>query len=201
MNKEKLIRKFDHQSSIYEKRRMKQSERDWREKLIRCAQGNVLEIAVGAGANFCFYPNDVVVTAVDFSGAMLSKAKESAMVSGVQATFIQSDMESISFPENSFDTIVSTLSFCGYTNPVSVLESISRWCKPGGQILLMEHGLSSNRFIGTTQKIIEPLFHRIVGCHLDRNMIDIMEQSPIQILQMERNMFNTVHLVWATPIK
>lgn len=201
MDKEKLIRKFDNQSKIYEMRRKKQSERNWREKLIGCAKGKVLEVAVGAGANFSFYSKDVDVTAVDFSGAMLSKAKESAMASNVRATFIQSDIESITFPENSFDTIVSTLSFCGYENPVNVLESFSRWCKPGGQILLMEHGLSSNRLIGGTQKIIEPVFLRMVGCHLDRNMIDIFRQSPIHIHHIERYKFNIVHLVWASPNK
>ncbi|MCQ6562757.1 class I SAM-dependent methyltransferase [Paenibacillus mendelii] len=201
MDKEKLIRKFDNQSRVYEMRRKKQTERIWREKLIGSAKGKVLEVAVGAGANFHFYPPNVDVTAVDFSDAMLSKAKESAIASNVQATFIQSDIESISFPENSFDTIVSTLSFCGYEHPVKVLESFCRWCKPGGQILLMEHGLSSNRLIGSSQKIIEPIFLRIVGCHLDRNMITIFQQSPIHIDHMERYKFNTVHLVWASPNK
>ncbi|GED70727.1 SAM-dependent methyltransferase [Brevibacillus reuszeri] len=201
MDKEKLISKFDHQSKIYEMRRKKQSEKKWREKLIGSAKGKVLEVAVGAGANFYFYPKNVDVTAVDFSGAMLSKAKESATASNVRATFIQSDIESISFPENAFDTIVSTFSFCGYEHPVRLLESFNRWCKPDGQILLMEHGLSSNRLIGSTQKIIKPVFLRVVGCHLDRNMINIFQHSPIHIHHMERYKFNTVHLVWASPNK
>ncbi|RKN75840.1 class I SAM-dependent methyltransferase [Paenibacillus ginsengarvi] len=201
MDKEKLIRKFDHQSPIYEARRKRQTEREWRKTLIGCAKGNVLEVAVGAGANFCFYPKDVEVTAVDFSGAMLSKAKESAAASHVRATFMESDIESISFPDNAFDTIVSTLSFCGYENPVRMLEAFSRWCKPDGQILLMEHGLSSNRLIGGAQKLVDPIFRRAVGCHLDRNMIAIFQQSPIQIRRMERYMLSTIHLVWASPIK
>lgn len=50
MDKEKLIRKFDNQSKIYEVRRKKQSERKWWEKLIGSAKGKVLEVAVGAGA-------------------------------------------------------------------------------------------------------------------------------------------------------
>jgi ubiquinone/menaquinone biosynthesis C-methylase UbiE len=83
MNKEKLIRKFDNQSRLYEMRRKKRSEQKWREKLIGNARGEVLEVAVGAGANFHYYPEDVHVTAVDFSNAMLSKAKESAVDNGV----------------------------------------------------------------------------------------------------------------------
>lgn len=201
MDKEKLIRKFDKQSNIYEMRRKRQSEWKWRSTLLASAKGKVLEVAVGAGANFNFYPKVVEVTAVDFSSEMLSKAKDSAAESGIRATFLQSDIESLSFPENSFDTIVSTLSFCGYDNPVQVLESLNSFCKPGGQILLMEHGLSTNRLIGGTQKMMEPVFKRLVGCHLDRNIQDILGQSKVLVHRMERYMFNTIHLVWASPNK
>lgn len=201
MSKEKLIRKFDNQSNVYEMRRKRQSERKWRTKLIGSATGKVLEVAVGAGANFHFYPKDVEVTAVDFSSKMLSKAKESAAENGIRATLLQSDIESLSFPENSFDTIVSTLSFCGYENPVQVLESFNLFCKPGGQILLMEHGLSSNRLLSGTQKMMEPLFKRLIGCHLDRDIVDILRQSKMHVHHMEHYMFNTIHLVWASPNK
>ncbi|TXK74023.1 class I SAM-dependent methyltransferase [Paenibacillus sp. N3.4] len=201
MNKEKLIRKFDKQANIYELRRKQQSERKWRSTLLASAKGRVLEVAVGAGANFQFYPKDVEVTAVDFSNEMLSKAKDSAAESGIRATFLQSDIELLAFPENSFDTIVSTLSFCGYDNPVQVLESLNFFCKPGGQILLMEHGLSSNLFIGSAQKIMEPLFMRIIGCHLDRDIVNILQQSKVRIHRTERYIFNAVHLVWASPYK
>lgn len=201
MNKEKLIRKFDKQSNIYEMRRKKQSERRWRSTLLGSAKGKVLEIAVGAGANFHFYPKDVEVTAVDFSSEMLSKAKVSAAESGIRASFVQSDIELLSFPENSFDTIVSTLSFCGYDNPVQVLKSLNSFCKPGGQILLMEHGLSLNRWISRTQKLVEPIFNRVVGCHLDRDIMDILGQSKVSVHRVERYICNTIHLVWASPNK
>ncbi|CAN7513859.1 class I SAM-dependent methyltransferase [Paenibacillus sp. LjRoot153] len=201
MSKEKLIRKFDKQSNLYEKRRKKQSERKWRSTLLGSAKGDVLEIAVGAGANFNFYPKDVKVTAVDFSSEMLSKAKVSAAESGIMATFVQSDIELLSFPENSFDTIVSTLSFCGYDNPIQLLDSLNTFCKPDGQILLLEHGLSSNRWMNRTQKLMEPLFNRLVGCHLDRDIMDILEKSKVRVHRVERYIYNTIHLVWATPNK
>ena len=75
MNRNQLIRIFDKQANIYEKRRKDQSQAKWREKLLSSAKGKVLEVAVGAGANFQYYPSGVEVTAVDFSGEMLKKAK------------------------------------------------------------------------------------------------------------------------------
>ncbi|KIL37459.1 methyltransferase type 11 [Cohnella kolymensis] len=197
MSNEKLIRKFDKQAKVYEARRKKLTERVWREKLISCAKGRVLEVAVGAGANFHYYPKGIELTAVDFS---LNKAKTAAADYGIDAEFQLSDVESLSFPDNSFDTIVSTLSFCGYENPGTVLDAFQKWCKHDGQILLMEHGISSNRLIGGMQTLVDPLFKKVVGCHFNREIIQIL-QSKLQINRIEHYMFGAVHLVWASPNK
>jgi ubiquinone/menaquinone biosynthesis C-methylase UbiE len=148
MDKERLIRKFNKQAKIYERRRKKKSEKEWREKLIQCARGNILEVGVGAGANFNFYSKDVHVTAVDFSEEMLDRARQAAFESHIQTDFKRLDIETLSFPDNSFDTIVSTLTLCGYDDPTLVLKKFNSWCKSDGQILLMEHGVSSNQLIG-----------------------------------------------------
>jgi ubiquinone/menaquinone biosynthesis C-methylase UbiE len=201
MSNEKLIRKFDKQARMYEVIRKKQSESEWREKLISCAKDRVLEVAVGAGANFHYYPKGIDLTAVDFSPEMLNKAKTAAVDYGIQAEFILSDVESLSFPDDSFDSIVSTLSFCGYEDPGFVTEAFHKWCKRDGQILLMEHGISTNRLIGGMQTLVDPLFKRAVGCHLNRDIIQILQQSKLQINKIEHFMFGAVHLVWATPNK
>jgi ubiquinone/menaquinone biosynthesis C-methylase UbiE len=201
MERKRLIRKFDQQARIYERRRRQQTEREWREKLISSARGEVLEVAVGAGANCAYYRSDVTLTAVDFSGVMLARAKEAAAEAGLNASFLQADLESIDYPEDSFDTIVSTLSMCGYDDPVRMLQAMGRWCKPDGQILLMEHGLSTNRLINGIQHLAEPLFHRIVGCHLNRNLSEILERSGLRVMRMERHLFQMFHLIWAKPNK
>ena len=199
MERKRLVQKFDRQASIYERRRKLQTERKWREKLIRCAQGNVLEVAVGAGANCAYYRADVTLTAVDFSGGMLARAREAAADAGLQAAFIHADLETVEFPERSFDTIVSTLSMCGYEDPVRMLQAMGRWCKPDGQILLMEHGLSSSRLVRGIQHLAEPLFHRSVGCHLNRDLSEIVANSGLHVARSERNLLGALHLIWASP--
>jgi len=201
MDRKRLIRKFDKQASIYERRRKQQSERQWREKLIKSARGAVLEVAVGAGANCAYYHSDIVLTAVDFSEGMLTRARVAAREAGLQAEFLQSDMDVVDFPDNTFDTIVSTLSMCGYEDPVRVLRAFNRWCRPDGQILLMEHGLGGNWLVRGLQHAIEPVFHRMVGCHLNRDLLLLLERSGLQVRQMERHLLGTVGLVWAAPNK
>ncbi|AJS58624.1 class I SAM-dependent methyltransferase [Paenibacillus sp. IHBB 10380] len=201
MEKEKLIRIFDNQASMYDKRRKKLSDRKWREPLVSCAYGKVLEVSVGAGANFPFYPNHVEVTAVDFSNEMLLRAQVAAADTHTKAEFIHADVESLSFPNDTFDTIVSTLSFCGYENPSSVLALFTRWCKPNGQILLMEHGVSSKPIIRKIQNLVNPMFRKTVGCHLNRDIMGMLQKADLKLERVEHHWMNMVHLILARPNK
>jgi ubiquinone/menaquinone biosynthesis C-methylase UbiE len=199
MNRTDLIKTFDKQANWYEKKRKRQELKAWRQKLLREARGTVLEVAVGAGGNFPYYPPGAQITAVDFSPAMLEKAKEAAREFGLPVTFIQSDVEGLDFPPDSFDTVVSTLSLCGYHDPGRVLELFSRWCKKDGRILLMEHGISSNAIFAVLQKTIDPLAYRFIGCHQNRDIMGIIRSSGIIVEKTEHYLAETVHLVWARP--
>lgn len=201
MDRSKLIRIFDRQARQYEQRRKMNTQKDWRERLLRQAEGKVLELAVGAGANFAFYPSDLEVTAVDFSPQMLSKAKQASVEYGIKVDFILSDIEKLDFPDESFDTIVSTLSFCSYENPTSLFNQLNRWCKRGGQILLMEHGISSNSALAFVQRVLNPLAYKMVGCHQTRDILQLIAQSDLTIDRIESYWFHTVHLIWSKPTR
>ncbi len=200
MDKQKLIRIFDKQATQYERRREDPRQKRWRQQLLSHAKGVVLELAVGAGANFPFYPPGVKVTATDFSEAMLEKAKQAAKQHHIHSDFICSDIEAMNFPEQSFDTIVSTLSFCSYDNPLMVLDNINRWCRPNGQILFMEHGISSNLVVSTVQKALNPLLYRAYGCHHTRDILGLIRESGLKINRVESYWLNMAHLIWANPI-
>ncbi|MFD0716886.1 class I SAM-dependent methyltransferase [Paenibacillus sp. GCM10027626] len=199
MEKQKLRRIFDKQATQYEKKREGPMQKRWRQHLLSFAKGEVLELAVGAGANFPFYPSEVKVTATDFSEAMIEKAKRAAKNHRIESDFICSDIEEMNFSNQSFDTIVSTLSFCSYDNPLMVLDKINRWCRPGGQILLMEHGISSNLAVSVVQKSLNPLLYRMYGCHHTRNILGLIRESGIKVDKVESYWLNMVHLIWAKP--
>ncbi|MCV4234237.1 class I SAM-dependent methyltransferase [Virgibacillus sp. LDC1] len=198
MNKESLIRKFNKQAAIYERNTRQRRLGEWRQRLLQDVEGNVLEVAVGAGANFPFYQRDKVnVTAVDFSPEMLNRARRMASELGIRANFLERDIETLELPERSYDCVVSTLSLCGYEDPVKALNKINRWAKPGGRIYLLEHGMSTNRFLGAMQHLINPAGRRISGCHFNRDMIHIANASELNIVKTERYWNGIVHLIWA----
>lgn len=195
MEKQKLISIFDRQANQYDKKREDPKQKHWRQNLISHAKGEVLELAVGTGANFPFYPLEVRITATDFSEAMIEKAQRAVKHYSLNADFICSDIEEMNFPDQSFDTIVSTLSFCSYKNPLMVLDKINRWCKPDGIILFMEHGISSNLMASAIQKTLNPLLYRVYGCHHTRDILGMISESDIKIDKMESHWLNTVHLI------
>lgn len=199
MNKQKLINVFDKQAGKYSNKREGPEQQRWRRELLCRANGKVLELAAGAGANFPYYPPGVVVTATDFSEAMLTKAKLAAARSQVDVHFLQADIEELDFPEQSFDTIVSTLSMCSYEKPQDVLRKVNRWCKPGGTILLMEHGISTKPIIAGMQRLLNPILYRLYGCHHTRHILELIHNSGIQIENTERHWLSMMYIVYAKP--
>ena len=199
MEKQKLISIFDRQATQYDKKREDLKQKRWRQNLLSYAKGEVLELAVWTGANFPFYPLEVKITATDFSEAMIEKAQRAAKHYRLNADFICSDIEEMSFPDKSFDTIVSTLSFCSYKNPLMVLDKINRWCRPNGKILFIEHGISSNLIASSIQKTLNPLLYRVYGRHHTRDILGLISESGIKIDKAESYWLNMVHLIWAKP--
>ncbi|MNJ43492.1 putative methyltransferase YcgJ [compost metagenome] len=198
MSNHQGVRIFDRQAKSYEKRRKKMQLAGERSKLLRYATGKVLEVSVGAGNNFPFYPKGVHVTAVDFSPKMIEKAEEAAAECGIDCELFVSDVESLEFPENTFDTIVSTLSLCAYQRPDEVLSKMKAWVKTGGKILLFEHGISTNRTYSWFQNRLDGLSVKLLGCHQNRDILQMVNDAGIVIEHMERMMLNSVILIRGT---
>jgi len=199
MDKTKQVRLFDKQAVKYSRRNEGMMLRQWRQDLLRHAKGEVLELAVGAGANFPYYPAGVKITATDFSPEMLKKARAAATEHDLDAQFMLADIDKLEFPDHSFDTIVSSLSFCSYEQPLKVMEKIKRWCKPDGNILMIEHGISSYAVVSIIQRTLDPLLFRFIGCHHTRNIPEFIRQSGMLITHEESHMLNMVHLLRVKP--
>lgn len=200
MKKEKLIKKYDSHVNMYENNRNNHTHAKWRKKIIKDAYGKVLEVGIGVGSNFPFYNKDQVeITGVDFSSEMIRIARQAAYDYQINADFIQSDVDELHVEPNSFDCIVSTLSLCSYPDPVLTVNRFNLWCKKDGMILLMEHGLSSNPLLSFTQHVIDPLYRKVSGCHCNRNIKKIIEQSEVQVVHIESYWSNIIKLIWAKP--
>jgi ubiquinone/menaquinone biosynthesis C-methylase UbiE len=61
---------------------------DYRRLLVGRAEGAVVEVGIGTGANLDHYPEGVAVTGVDASPAMLARARERAERQGRELTLL-----------------------------------------------------------------------------------------------------------------
>lgn len=90
------------------------------------ARGEVLEVAVGTGRNFRFYPGGVRLTGIDFSAGMLAIARERARRLGLDASLREGDAQALPFQDASFDSVVCTLSLCNIPDDRRAVAEMKR---------------------------------------------------------------------------
>ena len=160
-----------------------------RRGLLQRATGTVLEIAVGTGKNLPYYANDRPIIAVDLSNEMLSLARRRAEKLSVQVSFLVADADALPFRDQSFDTVVSSLSTCTFPNPVAALKEMARVCRSEGKVLLLEHGRSDREWLGRWQDRHADQFAKPLGCHWNREPLDLIRQTGLKVYRAKRNFF------------
>lgn len=143
-----------------------------RKKLWAMAEGeHILEVGVGTGKNFDFYPADSQMTAIDFSPKMLVQAKRKQERKQIKVHLDLMDVQTLCYADNSFDTVVASFVFCSVPQPRKGLKELYRVLKPGGQLLLLEHVLSSNKYMAAMMNLLNPLVVRLVGANINRQTV------------------------------
>lgn len=169
------------------------------------AKGVVLEVGAGTGRNIGYYPTSSVqrVLMTDSSDEMLSKAKKKIAAYSQekpQYACIQADGQSLSFPDQYFDTVVDTFGLCSYDDPVKTLKEMARVCKPDGRILLLEHGRSKSwDFISQYLDKHAERHAKNWGCVWNRDLDRIIEESSVELETLRTWHFGTTYYVVCRP--
>ncbi|MFQ5801613.1 MAG: class I SAM-dependent methyltransferase [Candidatus Methylomirabilales bacterium] len=168
-------------------------------RLLGQAPGAVLEIGVGTGVSLGTYPRTCHLTAVDLSPAMLKFARKRADRLGLDVSFMVMDGEALAFPDQSFDTVVDSLTLCTFPNPVAALREMARVCRTGGRILLLEHGRSDREWLGRWQDRRADRHAKHLGCRWNREPLDLVRQAGLTLIAAQRTLLGVFHLIEATP--
>ena len=154
----------------------------WRRLQWRKVEGtDILEVGVGTGKNFPWYPAGVEVTAIDFSQRMLERARTKSDKDKVKVRLRQMDVQNLEFGDDSFHTVAASFVFCSVPDPVRGLQEIRRVCRPGGKVILLEHVLSANRAIAWLMNLANPLTVRMMGANINRKTVDNVVRSGLTI--------------------
>ena len=178
-----MAKSYDYAMRSTEKRCLQK----WRKELLAQADGDLLEIGAGTGVNTPHYPDRVSQIILSEPDAQMRKQLQH------KAGQLQSDKvnitpwgaESIEMPDDSFDTIVSTLVLCSVPNLETSLNEIHRLLRPNGVLLFLEHVISKHLPTRTWQHRIEPLWGLCAGnCHLTRDTATAIHASGLKIEQL-----------------
>ena len=159
-----------------------------RERTLREDRGHVLELGFGTGHNLPHYPVQVSrLTAVDDHPKMYRLGRIRMDQALVRLHPCRVSAENLPWPENSFDTVVSTFTLCSITRIRQTVAEIFRVLKPGGAFLFLEHGLSENPRQQKWQHRLNPLQKKLgAGCNLNRNIFHFVLQEPFETLELNR---------------
>jgi ubiquinone/menaquinone biosynthesis C-methylase UbiE len=156
--------------------------RKWRALLwSRVESSRVLEIAVGTGKNFPYYPDDAEMTAVDFSEKMLEHARDRARKQKVKVDLRQMDVQNLEFEDNTFDTVAATFVFCSIPDQVRGIREVERVCKLGGKVVILEQDLSSKRILRWFLNLANPLLVWITGANFNRRPVENVTRSGLEL--------------------
>jgi phosphatidylethanolamine/phosphatidyl-N-methylethanolamine N-methyltransferase len=103
--------------------------------------GRILDVGVGTGISLSDYSRSTQLFGVDYSEAMLRKAR--ARVAELKLTNVEAlavmDAKRLGFPDAVFDAVVAQFVITAVPEPEATLDEFARVTKPGGEIILVNH--------------------------------------------------------------
>ena len=155
--------------------------------LLAGAEGRVLEIGGGTGANLAYYPAGVEsLTITEPEPPMLKRLQGHVREQASQATVLRAPAEDLPFEDLSFDTAVSTLVLCGVSDQPRALGELRRVLRPGGRLLFIEHVRADDPGLARFQDRMNSLNRLVAGCDCNRPTLDTIEGAGFEVTQLEQ---------------
>jgi len=169
---------YDFMEGLVERSRYSQ----WRRLLWNRVEGrDILEVGVGTGKNFPYYPEEANITAIDFSDRMLARARSKAEKLNINVRLLQMDVQNLEFDDNSFDAVVGSFIFCSVPDPVRGLREVKRVCREGGKVVLLEHVLSENRLLAWLMNLVNPIVAKLMGPDINRKTVENVSKAGLTV--------------------
>lgn len=148
-----------------------------------CREGReVLEVGVGTGLALPFYRPGVRVTGIDFSDAMLEKARRRVARLGLRnvAALRQMDARTLDFPDASFDTVAAMHVLSVVPEPERVMAEIARVLKPGGRVVILNHFARERGALAVLERLSVPLTN-LLGWHPDFPVDTVLGEPALRV--------------------
>jgi ubiquinone/menaquinone biosynthesis C-methylase UbiE len=171
----------------------------YRRRQFEDANGRVLDVACGTGRNFQYLSPSVELGGIDISTDMLAHARDELDILDLDGTVRQMDVQALDFPDDSFDTVISSFSTCTFPDPIAALHEMQRVCTPDGEILLLEHSRSDVAPLAWLQDWRAESHYKKNGCRLNHDPLETVEQAGLPIQNASTEFLGLVVTIDAIP--
>lgn len=171
----------------------------FRQELFGEASGRVLDVACGVGTNARYLPEDSEYVGIDVSPEMLTKAAQRLDDRSRDTTLHEMDARELAFPDDHFETVISSLSTCTFPDPIEVLSEMERVCAPDGRILLLEHGRSSVGPIAWVQDRRADAHFEKHRCRWNQDPLETVAASPLRVTDSTTGFLGMITAIEAHP--
>jgi ubiquinone/menaquinone biosynthesis C-methylase UbiE len=159
----------------------------YKRSLFAKARGKTMLVAAGTGIDFKYLPAGIEVTAVDFSPRMLAFAKKRIGDSSSPIELVEADVTALAFPDQSFDTVITSCTFCSVPDPIQGLREVSRVLKDDGRLLMFEHVRAGHPWLGFMMDLMNPVV-RTFGPEVNRRTADNVRAAGF-VIEREFNVY------------
>src|SRR4030042_2359718 len=159
----------------------------------------VLEVGIGTGLTLPHYPKSCHIVGIDISAKMIQRARERVkqMGNGLKVELQVMDACRMTFEDNTFDAVLSPYVITTVQDPYQFCQEIIRVCKPGGQIIIVNHSKDPARLLGKIESIASPFFAK-VGFVTDLDVVSLVKSTEIEIQRIiDCNLFNLHKIILA----
>ena len=101
------------------------------------------------------------------------------------------------FAPASFDTVVDTFGLCSHEDPVAALRQMAAVCRPGGRILLLEHGRGHWAWLNELLDGSAGKHHSRWGCWWNRDILAVVAAAGLAVRSSSRWHFGTTYVIEA----
>lgn len=150
---------------------------------INARDGDVLEVGVGTGLSLERYAPHLRVTGVDYSPAMLRKARARVAREGLShvTALRRMDARTLGFPDASFDTVAAMHVLSVVPEPERVMAEIARVLRPGGQVVITNHFKHERGVWAGLARAAAPL-EKVLGWHSDFEIETVLGEDTLRVV-------------------
>ncbi len=174
-------------------------EKRWfpfKSRLFSHMQGKILFMALGTGLDIRAFPPDKSVTAIDISPEMLKRAQPRITEYPGEIKAELMDVHEMSYPDNHFDQVFTSCTFCSVPEPVAALRSLNRVLKPGGMLYMFEH-TGSRYFPFKYMLDAMTVLVRKIGPELNRNTVENVKAAGFEVQEVNHLFLDVVKTITA----